>query len=121
MKTRIDEINHLYLGCKCVLFEKDKLIGKPFTFTETTESNLRLPIAVLNNMSIKLLLRPDFSLTIDEQDKWNKIETPIGEMCMESAQKIHWNKKIGFYRSIGIDCDNLIKSGVALDITTWGK
>ncbi len=119
MKTKLDEINHLYLGCKCVLFEDGKLIGKPFKFTETTEFNLSLPLAIENKLSVKLLLRPDFSLTLDELDKWNKIETPVGEMCLESAQKIHWNKKLKFYRSVGIDCDDLIKKGYAFDITTW--
>ena len=63
---------------------------------------------------MKLFLRNPADLTEEEQAKWDKVSTPIGEMAIESGLQIHWAKRINFYRSIGIDCDELIESGFAI-------
>jgi hypothetical protein len=66
---------------------------------------------------VQLHLRPLSDITEEETEEWNKISTPLGEMEIESAMQIHWAKRINYYRSIGLDCDNLIESGFAIDKT----
>ncbi len=114
MRTELKDVIHLYIGCECIVFEDGKIIAK-MPLTQTMIYNINLPIAVNNNLSIKPILRASFALTDEEFEQWDNISTPVGEMAVESAQKIHLAKRLSFYRSIGIDCDDLISTGQAID------
>ncbi len=79
------------------------------------ESSTDLSHKFPEGKSPKIILRPLYDITDSENDGWDKISTPIGEMSIESAQQIHWAKRLNYYRSLGLDCDGLIDCGLAVD------
>ncbi len=112
MKKDIKDYLHLYLGQEFLYSET-----KDETHYELDADRLCTIYADNDFKYIKLLLRPLSNITEKEIEEWNKTSTPIGEMSIESAQQIHWAKRLNYYRSIGIDCDGLIDSGIAIDKT----
>ena len=108
MKKEIKDYLHLYYNADC----------KRRYFSDMQNYWVKTTVASVlgrTDMEIKLILRPLSDVTEIEHDEWSKISTPIGEMSIESAQQIHWAKRLNYYRSIGIDCDELIESGLAID------
>ncbi len=112
MEIKLKEILLKYIGCEAeIVSVNGTTIG-------------RISSATINHndtWSIRPILRPLSDLKQHEEDEWSKVSTTIGEMAIESAQQIHFSKRLDFYRSIGIDCDNLIETGKAINKLTLFK
>ncbi len=107
--TNVKDVLHLYLGCDAEIVNDGTTMRDKIT-TSTIDHK--------DTWKVIPILRPLSDLTEAEQEQWNQISTPIGEMAIESAMQIHWAKRLNFYRSIGIDCDQLLESGQAINKTT---
>lgn len=125
-----EKILPLYIGCDCEIEifgtkrrVKFRGINDDYYFLHTQGDKVATQY-FKGKHKIILILRP-FSdigdLSEEEQEVWHNTITPIGEMAIESAQKIHWNKRMNFCRSIGIDCDGLIDAGLALNAHDYPK
>ncbi len=109
-KTFLKDCLHLYIGQQC-LYARPSGGAK-----ETIDESM---VAHLNQFGgwdlCKPILRNLVDMTDAEHDGWNKISTIVGEMHIQSAINIHWEKRLAYYRSIGIDADGLIATGQAVD------
>lgn len=114
MKPTFKEVAHLYIGCKMnngtTLYSVDiqgecMLWDNSLGYRRIQESD-----------DIKPMLRKISDITEEEQEGWNKTSTPIGEMAVESTLQIHWAKRLNYYRSLHMDCDDLIKNGYAIEL-----
>ncbi len=112
----LEKVAHLYIGCETndgrILMSVDA--DGEWMLLDTAHggsSNFRPKW----DKNVKLALRRVSSLTEKEQEVWNRVSTPIGEMAMESAQQIHWSKRLNYYRSLHMDCDQLIENGFAIE------
>ncbi len=134
METELKDVIHLYLGCEFMANTQDDdmpidYVGKLLRIDKTDkecvvtigEYEYYVYSDVLDEDDIKPILRYISDITESEQEDWNKISTPIGEMAIESAMQIHWAKRLNFYRSIGLDCDGLLESGQAINKLTLNQ
>ncbi len=132
MKNNLKDYMPLYLGCQVQTNYRtqtsagkpmEKAIGKLVDVDLLIADNVGIQFpwhSPLDSTTIpisecKLILMDIGDMTEEQHSEWDKISTPIGEMCLESAQQIHWAKRINYYRSIGVDCDGLIEAGLAID------
>ncbi len=122
MKTTFKEVAKLYIGCEMsngtTLYSADMdddliLIGNTGGKTEFRPEC---------NDKIKPVLRKLSDITEAEDQEWQKVSTEVDNHVAGSytavAMQIHWAKRLNFYRSIYIDCDELIKNGYAIDKAT---
>lgn len=110
MKKEIKDFLPKYMGCN--LSNGGKVT--PELLTSINESTFNAW------KDIKPVLRPysDISkLSRQEQEGWNRISTTVNSQTSEGiaeAAQAHWNKRMDYYRSLGIDCDGLIEAGLAV-------
>ncbi len=119
MKQTFKEVAHLYTGCQMnngtTLESVDDGEWMLSNNTHKGCSNFRPEW----DEDVKPILRKISTITEKENEGWNKISTPIGEMCIESASQIHWAKRLTYYRSLQMDCDDLIENGYAVEMINF--
>ena len=130
MKIKLKDVIHLYIGQRLMNYwgthkEFNTIQGVIYPHVifdyDAEDGNVRSRLDISykfkKGTEPKLMLRPWSSVTEKDMEPFNKVVTPINEGSIGQAQETHWAKRINFLRSIGVDCDGLIDSGQAVDIT----
>ncbi len=104
MRTKIQDVLHLYLGCEAEIISDLGTIRDIIT-TSTIEHK--------DAWKVTPILRHISDLTENEDEQWSKL-CILTDATNDEAMIKYYAKKINFYRSIGIDCDELIHSGQAI-------